>query len=570
MKKTIIALKFPVVFLLIFTSFIACDKDFNVIESDVLGKENANFNATNVVYPISAYNKKLDSLQINNLASNLLGVFNDPSYGQTTASIVTQITPTTFNPDFGTNTVIDSVVINMPYFSTVIGTDGDGNSTYKLDSLYGNATESIKLSIYQNNYFLRDFDPNSTLNSAQNYYSNANNVSNSAITSANVINFDDHIVATIYEDASFIPSADAIGLTTGTGDDAVTTRAAPAYRIVFDKEIMDHEDELVFWANTIISKQNDPVLSNANNFKNYFRGLYIKAEAITTDGSMILLNLASSAANITIHYSKDSTVAGETTQSTYIMSFTGNRVNPIINNYNVTLQNGDKVLGDEKLYLKGASGSMAVVNLFNGLVDCDGDGNVDDQAIDCFKKNFRQTDDDGEFVTDKITGTFILKKLINEAHLEIYEDEAIPNPTDDNGDVFHKYDRIYAYDIKNSVPTIDYLIDPTENTTSPFSSKVINLSQRDTISAKYKIRLTEHLNNILLRDSTNTKIGLVLSTNVNYIASSKILQSNDAVTAIPSAALISPRGTILYGSNVIVPEDKRLKLKVFFTEPKED
>jgi hypothetical protein len=563
MKKTIKALKSPVVFLLIFTSFIACDKDFNVIESDVLGKENANFNATNAIYPISAYNKKLDSLQINNLASNLLGVFNDPAYGQTTASIVTQVTPTTFNPDFGTNTVIDSVVINMPYFSTVIGSDDNGNSTYKLDSLYGNATESIKLSIFQNNYFLRDFDPNSTLNSAQNYYSNAENTSNSAITSANVINFDNHIVATIYEDETFTPSADAIVLTTGTGDGKVATRTTPAYRIV-----LNTPEDILYWTNTIISKQNDPVLSNANNFKNYFRGLYIKAEAITADGSMVFINLASSAANITIHYSKDSTVEGETAQSSYVLSFTGNRINPIINNYNVTLQNGDKVLGDEKLYLKGTSGSMAVVNLFNGLVDCDGDGNVDDQAIDCFKKNFRQTDDNGEFIKDNITRTFLLKRLINEAHLEIYEDEAIDVGT--NGIDFHKYDRIYAYDIKNSVPTIDYLIDPTENTASPFNSKVISLSQRDTISAKYKIRLTEHLNNILLRDSTNTKIGLVLSTNVNYTVSSKILQSNDAVTAIPAAALITPRGTILYGSNDNVSEDKRLKLKVFFTEPKED
>lgn len=564
MKKIINALKFSIAFLLITSSFIACDKDFNVIESDVLGSENSNFlTIIDSLYPISAYNKKLDSLQLNNLSSNLLGVFNDPAFGQTTASIVSQVTPTTFNPDFGTDPVIDSIVLNIPYFSTITGTDNDGNATYRLDSLYGNPVAPIKLRIYQNNYFLRDFDPNSTVNSTQNYYSNADNGSNSVITDANIVNFDDHIVATIYEDDMFIPSNAVIKTTTGEGDDAITTRSAPAYRIA----LQEPEDKL-FWTNTIISKQDDPVLSNANNFKNYFRGLYLKAESVSPDGSMVLLNLASSGANVTIHYSKDSTVDDERTQSTYVLSFNGNRVNPIINDYSkVTLQNGNKSLGDERLYLKGASGSMAIVNLFNGLVDCDNDGNVDDLAIDCFKKNFRQTDDVGEFIVDNTTGNYVLKKLINEAHLVIHEDETIDIGLNDSD--FHKYDRIYAYDVKNNIPTIDYQIDPSENSNIPFSSKVISLSQRDTIKGSYKIRLTEHLNNILLKDSTNTKIGIVLSTNVNYTANAEILQSNDNVTAIPAAAIITPRGTILHGSNENVSEAKRLKLKVFLTEIKE-
>ncbi|SFZ89817.1 protein of unknown function [Flaviramulus basaltis] len=567
MKKTIKALKFSAAFLLIVSSFIACDKDFNVIESDVLGTENSNFTTDNAVYPISAYNRKLNSLQINNLASNLLGVFNDPAYGKTTASIITQVTPTSFNPDFGENTVIDSVVINIPYFNTVVGTDDDGYSKYALDSLYGNPEAPIKLSIYQNNYFLRDFDPNSTLNNTQNYYSNASSTLNSAFTSTSEINFDDHIAATIYEEDIFTPSKNAIKTTIGEGDDAVTTRTTPAFRVVFNQA--DYADELTFWKETIIDKQDDPVLSNANNFKDYFRGLYFKAESIGSDGNMFLINLASTAANITIYYSKDSSVEGETIQSTYVLNFTGNKINTFINDYNlVTLQNGDKDLGDEKLYLKGAEGSMAVIDLFGNE---DTNNNEIADALEDFINEYRQTDDNGEFIKNKTTGNFLLKKLINDAHLEIYEDETMPTlPVDENGDAYHKYDRIYAYDIKNNTPTIDYLIDATENSQSAFSSKIISLSQRDTVLGRYKIRLTEHLNSILLRDSTNTKIGLVLSTNVNYTNNAKILQSNDAVTAVPAASLLTPRGTILYGSNENVSEGKRLKLKVFFTEPKQD
>ena len=78
--------------------------------------------------------------------------------------------------------------------------------------------------------------------------------------------------------------------------------------------------------------------------------------------------------------------------------------------------------------------------------------------------------------------------------------------------------------------------------------------------------MTQHLNNILIKDSTNTKIGLVLSTNVNYIANASILNSKDIVTGVPAASIITPRGTTLYGSNVNVPENKRMSLEIFFTE----
>ncbi len=557
MKKIIKALKFTSVFLLVLMSFIACDKDFNTIESAVLGKDNANFNTNNADFQILAYNKKLSSLQINGLPSNLLGVFNDPAYGQTTASVISQITPTTFNPDFGVNPVINEVILNIPYYSTITETDPvDGNNTYVLDSLYGNSDAEIKLSIYLNNYFLRDFNPDPDINQ-QNYYSNADSGENSVLNGTNIINFDDHIGELIHE-VDFTPSADEIVVTTGTGDDEVVTRSAPALRLVLNNDL-----NINFWTTTILDKEDDPVLSNANNFYNYFRGLYFKAEAIGDDGNIILMNFASTDANITINYTNgedDARIEG-----TYTLNFTGNRLNTFINNFtSLTLEDGDKVSGDEKLYLKGAEGSMAVVDLFNGIVDCNGSPET---ALDCFKKAYRKTNDaTGEYITEN--GDFVLKKLINEAHLIIYEDDEI-NTGGDND--FHKYDRIYAYDVSNSIPIIDYSLDQTENVTDPFNSKFISLGQRFTDDkgiSKYKIRLTEHLNSILLRDSTNTKIGLVLSPNVNLTNNAQILNSNDDVTSVPSASLLIPRGTILYGTNVSpLDENKKMRLEIFFTEP---
>ncbi|MEP3837228.1 MAG: DUF4270 domain-containing protein [Algibacter sp.] len=558
MKTTFTALKFSIFTLFILTSLVACDKDFSVIESDVLGEGNANFLTSTDAIAVTAYNKKLNALQVNNLSSNLLGVFNDPEYGTTTASIVTQLTPAVADFDFGVNPTVEEVILHIPYFSTAIDVDEDGNTLYQLDSIYGQANAPIKLSIHRSNYFLRDFDPLGNASTTQKYYSNAASATNSALNGSSTINFDDHIVETIYS-KNIIPSSDATVIVTDEGtDDEVETRSEPALREVLDN---------AFWQNTIVAKSGGTELSNENNFKNYFRGLYFKAEAVNDNGSMFLVNLESTNAYITITYTYGET--DERVEGTYTLNFTGNKLNTFINDFENSLVDGDATNGDETLYLKGMEGSMAIVDLF-GTEDLDGNEIPDN--LDTLLKDYRKTDEDGEYVKDE-DDNYVLKRLINEAHLEIFEEDTkVTNALDDNGEEYHRYDRIYAYDIKNNTTTIDYLFDPTESSDA-VNSKLINLGQRQVITdekVKFKIRLTEHLNSIIQSDSTNYKIGLVLSNNVNYTTNSEILNSTGEVTSVPSASIISPRGTILYGSHVNVNDDKKLKLKIFFTETKED
>ncbi|TWO32177.1 DUF4270 domain-containing protein [Seonamhaeicola sediminis] len=560
MKKKIKVLKVPAIILLFVTSFIACDKEFYVLDSDVLGKDNANFDTDENTLPILSFNKKLDSVQINNLPSNLLGFYEDPEFGATTASVITQILPTSFNPDFGEEPIIDSVVLSIPYFSRVIGVDEiTGNSRYSIsDSLYGNENAQIKLSIYQNEYFLRDFNPDN-LGEQQNYFSYAGSgtTDNFARTDNSIINFDNFKGALI-KDISFTPSSEAIELWEISGTDTTKSITPPALRIMLDP---------LFWKTTIIDKQGSADLSNANNFKNYFRGLYFKAENIGGDGNMALLNFGSSDAQITIYYTRKS--GDSRIKASYAFNFNGKRLNTFINNFNYPIPEGDRTNGDEKLYLKGVEGGMATVDLFHGLVEYTDDNNNTSNipALEAFKKTFRALDNEGNYIVNNSTGDFVLKKLINQAHLIVYEDETINTGVNDS---IHKYDRIYAYDLENNTPTFDYFVDPTENTGNPNRSKVINLGLRqkdDEGNYRYKIRITEHLNNILLKDSTNTKIGLVLSNNVNITSNSEILQSEDVVTQIPAASVIAPRGTIVHGTNSSDP-DKQMKLKLFFTDPK--
>ncbi|NRA93523.1 MAG: DUF4270 family protein, partial [Psychroserpens sp.] len=171
MKYPKIALKNFAMMAILISLFIACDKDFASVESDIVNNENAtNFDTDSRVYDLISFTNALPPVQTNNLPLNLLGVYNDPLYGRTTASFVTQLSTSFIEPDFGENAVLDSVVLTIPYFSTATEIDDEGETLFELDSVFGEAT--FNLSLYESNYFLRDFQPSGDLNDPQVYYSN--------------------------------------------------------------------------------------------------------------------------------------------------------------------------------------------------------------------------------------------------------------------------------------------------------------------------------------------------------------------------------------------------------------
>jgi hypothetical protein len=545
MKKKKIALRNLVTLSLLTSFFIACDKDFSTLESDIVTNDNAtNFDGLSRNYDVIAFSKALDPVQTNALPINLLGVYNDPIYGQTTASVVSQLRTNLIDPDFGDNVVLDSVVISVPYFSKATETTEEGETIYELDSVFGDSP--MKLSIYESNYFLRDFDPTSSINDSQVYYSNQT-TGNSPISDALLEG------TLLYEKNSFLPDERQIVLK--NEDDEITGRSVPALRISFKANVPEDQDEIEYWEQKIIEKSGQPELSNINNFNDYFRGIYFKAEATNGTGTMSLLNFANTNANITLYYTKDNTLStGDPIQSTFVLNFTGNRVNFLSNDSVFT--DGDENLGDEKLYLKGGEGSMAVVKLFDGE-NIDEDNAVN--SFESFKNEFVETDDNGKFIKNK--------KLINEANLVFYVDQSSLIGVEEP-------DRIYLYDMKNNSPLIDYFFD-TANTLTPINSRIGHLGrlQRedtdDGNGIRYKIRITEHINNILIRDSTNVNLGLVVSGNINLESNSqdyKVLNPDDSDDKIPVSSIITQRGTVLYGNNTL-EEEKKLYLEIFYTEP---
>ena len=534
----------------------ACDNEFSEIGTGIVGTPD--FEIKNGTYPVKTYNKKMKPFQSNGLSENLLGYYYDPVFGDSKVDFVGQLTPKTFAPDFGDDTILDSVVLTVPYKSTI----DTETMTYTLDYLYG--SDPIKLSIFKNNYYLRTFDPNADLDAPQNYYSNG------TLAQGELMGTTDLEGQLIYQDNSYFPSADSIDLWEDNEETDVFEVAStlqPSLRVhLFSPTGQNSNPIAAFWDDLIFSKEEDEVLSSSTNFYDYFRGLYFKAESITPmGGNLMQLDFSSTDASVTIYYTYEETVTvnGETStitsQGEYEMNFTGNRVNIFDNTFNASVTNiiddtTTDAEGDDYLYLKGGEGSMAIVELF-----ADEAGNSEEDQLN----EFREVDNNG---------LVSVKRLINEAYLEFYIDETQLNTDHPN--------RVYLYDLDNNIPMTDFFLDQTVNTASA-DSKFTHLvplstetSADGTEQKKYKIRLTEHLNNIIIDDSTNVKLGLVVSSNVGSASPRGFQTSIDVgigldittIEGVPTGTVLSPKSVVLHGSNSPVAA-KRVKLNIYYTEP---
>ena len=529
----------------------SCEKDFTSIDSDVINSENAiNFETSSIEYPIVTHSKIVDPVQSNNLPSFLLGYNNHAIYGESTSSFVGQMVPDQYSPDFGDNVVLDSVVLTIPYFSRGVETSDEDDITYELDSVYGGSP--IKLSIYRNNFFLRSFDPYGGFDDIQKYYSNG---SLSDLESISQGQLEGEL---LFEIDDFSPSASQINLTEldTLGDPFVSQKIAPALRFRLDTP----NDN--YWQNLIFENENDPVLNTENNFKEFFRGLYIKVEGINSEGSMILLNLASTNTNLTIHYTSDTPITSETDtgnidditsyQNDYVLNFSGVLLNIFDNNFSIDVSSSDEVNGDENIYLKGGEGYVGMVDLFNGTVENEMGDQVD--AFDHFKS----------FFYDDISESPL--KLINEAYIEFYVNQDL--------NLENEPDRIYLYNYEQNTSLIDYFIDQSVSSTT-INAKINHLEPLQRVDddpegqgIKYKIRITEHLNNIILRDSANARLGLGVINDIAATSFFSILNDSEEDVELVSGTILSHKGTILHG-NQSQQEDKRPKIKIYYTEPED-
>ena len=593
-------------YIVCFLFFISCNKEYNTIGTDFLRSDTFD---TNVEYvDVAVKQKRIPPFKSIALPIYQLGKIQDQIFGNRDATFVTQLGLEELNPIFGItsqtkeeegddsniliikeNELVVDAYLDIPFYNNTFDSDGDGvideydvdpfdiysdsdgdgladvlersNGTdpldpdtdddgildnvdtdtinprqgatvYDIDSLIGNREASFKVKVQELDYFLSTYDPSNNFETFLKYYSNdqvIENFTGKVLYDGEVEINTEEIV--IYKEDD--PDTDDIDEST-----QVKERLTPRLRIPIDKDYMQSK---------IIDMEGNIDLSNQDNFNLYFKGLFLSAYDFS-DPLLLILNYADASINIVYEYDRynrndttddtsDDTIDRE--EKTFKLNLTGNQINilkqdPLSPEISKALNSNSEDL--KRVYLRGGEGIMMEIDLFD-----DGTGN----------------DILGEI---KSNGW-----LINEANLTMYIDkEAI----DMSGGIIEP-SRLFLYDIESKAPVVDYFIDQSQGQ-KPKDQKAVHSGlieiDEDRKGIKYKIRISEHVKNIIRNDSLNKKLALVVTSDITNAVNTE-LKNNDELEYIPISSVINPLGTILYGPNPEpINHDKRFRLELFYTE----
>ena len=590
--------------LLLITLF-SCTKEYNTIGTDILKSDTFKTNVELV--PINVVQKATPPFKSNALPAYQLGSINDNLFGKSEASFITQINLSEISPNFGLwsqqrendgddsniavieeNETVTDVYLDIPFFNNTFDSDGDGvidiydvdpndiNSDsdgdgltdiqerangsdplnpdtdgdgitddkdtdtqnpnagatlYDVDSLIGNRDANFKIKVQELDYYLRSYDPTDNFESFQKYYSDETQLLNFAgfTIHDDEVSIDTNEIVIYKEDD---PDTDDVD-----ESEEVRERLTPRLRLPLDKD---------FFQRKIIDHEGSDDMTNADNFNIYFKGLVLQAYDFSDD---LLMILDYSNAKINIEYEYDKYNKNDTDDNTsddtidkvkanYELNFSGNQINvfnksaynqDILNNLNST-ENLSRV------FLKGGEGLIAEIDLF--------------------------TDNDGNNILDEIRAN---GWLVNEANLTMYVDK---DKINESGNLIEPF-RVYLYDIDAKTPLPDYYIDnstgPKKSNVKIVHSGILELDEDDK-GLKYKIRISEHIKNIVRNDSISPKLGLAVSSSISNSVNTDV-KTTDVMKYIPLATAINPLGTVLIGPNP-EPEnfDKRMRLEIYYTE----
>lgn len=324
-------------------------------EIDSLGEQlflNDGTNGNEVSYDLIAYNIDNNNAvraDYNTLGSAVIGAFNEPQFGRQEASYFTQIRMSAYDPDFGTNAVVDSVVMILkpviPQTSDSIVTTTnesyvypDGNVDAKLElktipvTKYGRTKTAgnitpLTLKVHEVTEFMGSF--------TDSVYSNKEYTAGVELGSK--------VFRGLAKSVTITKDSDNSVLFTSTND----------IRIPLDK---------TFFQNKIIAKKGQPELKDMSSFIRYFRGLKVSVQE--NDGYLFSIDPNNAGTQVIMYYKSDKTENGTTTrpQTTYGFSIGSANAHSGFYKYNRsasefgTFVKNNEDSGDLKLYTQGMGG----------------------------------------------------------------------------------------------------------------------------------------------------------------------------------------------------------------------
>ncbi len=503
--------------LVLFIINTSCKKDFTKVgngmlpDPDFVGKV---YDQTQ----ITIYDQQVDKVFSTNLPVHSIGIYKTDTYGTLKAELASTLLPdlTKFTSEgFGQNTKILTAEIRIPYFSNK--KIENGATTFAVDSVYGNHPMHIK--IHELNFLLPSYDPDTDLESKRKYYSD--------------FDFYPFFTNTIADSLDFVPDfspfieydreKDGSIKLDDNGDPQVKDTLGPRFIMKVDT---------TFIRQKIFDKSGQDVLLSNSAFQDYFRGMYFEIISQNNNGSFIMPDF--SKAEIFIRYTHDinndngtpNDASDDFMEPKYeeIHMKLGNpKVNIYQNNFSTDMQNAlsnsDMINGDESVYIKGDAASEAVVHLFG-----------EQEILDIKSQGW----------------------LINKAELYFYVDNTPPG----SDDLLPQ--NLFLYDKTHHKPLIDFFDDENLNLQNKiFGGK---LKTDDDGNKYYKFNITEHIRNIIEKDSLNVDLGLRVTTN-------PLIYSQPAVE-FKDPDNHNPKGVILFG-NQTSDVTKKPKLVIKYTKPEQ-
>ena len=291
--------------------FAGCEEEPNELGLNIQPGDNDLEVQTMDTLTLEAHSTRLDSIRSDETEFSLLGSYFDPVFGISTASFYTSFVLSNADHDFGSNPVADSIILSLPY-----------------KNHYGDTVTQQNLEIYELSEKI---------------------IGDSIYYSTN--NFD-HKNQELSSNYSFTPNPKDSVLVD-------TTAMAPHIRIKLDHSLAEK-----------LITATDEQMGDIDEFKDFFKGLYVKANPVDNPGtgSISYLGLTSSLSKLTLYYHNDSI---DSTAFNYTVNTGTARVNHF-NHYGYQeaspdfkqqVLQGDSTLGNQKVFLQAMAGVNAELRI---------------------------------------------------------------------------------------------------------------------------------------------------------------------------------------------------------------
>lgn len=327
-------------------------------EADALGEQFFDgADGTEVQYDLIAYNiNNNDTVRSDaqEIPLATLGAFSEGIFGMQKTAFVSQLRPSLFDPVFGDNAVVDSVVmvIKPLYASDSVTTSTDENYIHPDGNI---AAKKIVNSYPVYKYGKTKINGNTNFNIRVHEVTDFLAASSDISYSNKTVNYGSEIGHKLFDGKVYSTS-----ITKDADNSSIWSHEA-SLRIPMNP---------TFFQTKIIAKQGSADLKDAASFIRYFRGVRLSVDE--NDG--YLFRFTPESAEIIMYYKSDKTENGTVTRPQSSFKFTMGAPNAHIGLYTYNridtpvatippASSSNTVTGDPKLYLQGMGGPSAGISI---------------------------------------------------------------------------------------------------------------------------------------------------------------------------------------------------------------